>query len=162
MTPTKPYLLRAIYQWAIDNELTPQVLVDASHEGVSVPSAYVKDGQILLNVHPQAVNDLALNNDDVSFSARFGGNKWDVFFPMTAALAVFTRENGRGIFFQPEHDDTGADEGIETQSRSGPRSVPDIAPAGSESGSETGSDSSGKDPETPGPGRGRPNLRLVD
>jgi len=157
MTSTKPYLLRAIYEWSLDNELTPQVLVDATAEGVEVPTAYVKDGQILLNVHPQAVEALNMDNEYVAFGARFGGVHHNVLVPVRAALAIFARENGQGIFFQPDDDDTAENQSVP----GGPRAV--------DSSDATGSDvvdfvdpvdSPDDDPKRPG--GGRPNLRLVD
>lgn len=153
MTSTKPYLLRAIYEWALDNEFTPQILVDATAEGVEVPVSYVKDGQILLNVHPQAVEDLHMDNAGVLFGARFGGVHFSVSVPVHAALAIFVRENGQGIFFQPEDED-----GNESVTRAGPRAVTD-AEVTTESSDR--SDNDPDDPDRPTPGS-RPNLRLVD
>lgn len=101
----RPYLLRAVYQWAVDSGLTPHILVNAAVEGVQVPQAYVKDGQITLNVHPNAVQRLELGNDKIQFSARFGGQVFTVVVPMAALLAVFARETGRGLFFQEEGGD---------------------------------------------------------
>ncbi len=108
-TSTRPYLIRAIYDWAIDSGLTPHVLVDANVAGVSVPTAYVRDGKIALNIHPQAVNGLDLGKDYLLFSARFSGHNFEVVVPVDAVLAIFARENGRGFFFQNEPDgDTSA------------------------------------------------------
>ncbi|MHB8454340.1 MAG: ClpXP protease specificity-enhancing factor [Acidiferrobacterales bacterium] len=108
-TSTRPYLIRAIYDWAIDNGFTPHVLVDAKVEGVSVPMAYVRDGKIALNIHPQAINGLDVGKDHLLFSARFSGNNFEVVVPVDAVLAIFARENGRGFFFQDEPaDDTNA------------------------------------------------------
>ena len=98
----RPYLLRAVYQWAVDSGFTPHVLVNAVSDGVQVPQAYVKDGQITLNVHPNAVQRLEMDNDQIQFSARFGGQTFSVVAPMSAVLAVFARETGRGLFFQDE------------------------------------------------------------
>ena len=107
MTSTRPYLLRAIREWALDNGLTPQILVDAGAEGVTVPDAYVKDSKIVLNIHDQAVNNLELGNDHVSFSARFGSVAMQVDVPIAAVMAVFARENGQGIFFQVDDEPDG-------------------------------------------------------
>lgn len=109
MTPLRPYLLRAVHEWALDNGYTPHVLVDAAVEGVIVPNAYVRDGRITLNIHPQAVHQLDLGNDRVSFFARFGGQSLGVDIPIHAVLAVFARENGRGVFFQDEPGETPPD-----------------------------------------------------
>lgn len=107
MTPersTRPYLIRALHQWAMDSGFTPQIAVDVSVPGVQVPHAYVKDGQIVLNIHPQAVHQLELGDSAIMFSARFGGKSEPVIVPVQAVLAIYARENGRGISFQPGED----------------------------------------------------------
>lgn len=96
---TRPYLIRALHQWALDSGLTPQIAVDATQPGVQVPSGYVRDGQIVLNIHPQAVHQLDLGNETITFSARFDSRSEFVTIPVLAVLAVFARENGRGIQF---------------------------------------------------------------
>lgn len=100
MTSTKPYLIRAIREWALDNDLTPQILVDASVVGVNVPRNYVTDGQIILNIGGQAVKMQEMGNDNILFSARFNGSPFDVDVPVAAVLAIYARENGQGIFFK--------------------------------------------------------------
>jgi len=102
---TRPYLIRAIHEWALDSGLTPQIAVNAGLPGVQVPSAYVQDGQIILNIHPQSVHSLLLGNDQITFLARFGGKSEAVSIPVQAVLAVYARENGAGIQFPPENDD---------------------------------------------------------
>ncbi|MCC6199384.1 MAG: ClpXP protease specificity-enhancing factor [Moraxellaceae bacterium] len=104
MTPSRPYLVRAINEWLVDNDLTPHVLVDASKEGVQVPAAYVQDNRIVLNIAPGAVRDLFIRNDALSFSARFGGVPMVVNAPMAAVLAIYARENGQGMFFDENED----------------------------------------------------------
>jgi stringent starvation protein B len=104
MTPSRPYLVRAIYEWLNDNSLTAHVLVDASRAGVVVPQAHVKDGRIVLNIAPGAVRDLFMTNDVLSFSARFGGVPMQVSAPMQAVLAIYSRENGQGMFFEEDED----------------------------------------------------------
>jgi stringent starvation protein B len=99
---TRPYLIRALHEWALDSGFTPQLAVDINQPGVQVPAGYAKDGQIVLNVHPQAVNQLDLGNDTISFLARFGGKSESVVIPVQAVLAIYMRENGRGIQFPPE------------------------------------------------------------
>jgi len=101
---TRPYLIRALHEWALDGGFTPQIAVDATVPGVQVPHAFVKDGQIVLNVHPQSVHQLELGNETISFFARFGGKSEPVVIPVRAVLAVYTRENGRGIQFPAEED----------------------------------------------------------
>lgn len=104
MTPNRPYLLRAIYDWISDNGLTPYVLVDATQSGVDVPQQSIKDGQIVLNLAMQAVKDLDLGDERVSFSARFGGVSRQVLVPMNAVLAIYAQENGQGMMFPVEED----------------------------------------------------------
>ena len=109
MISTKPYLIRAIREWALDNGLTPQILVDADAEAVDVPRTYVKEGQIVLNIHDRAVHNLQLTNERVSFSARFDGAAMVVEVPVPAVMAIFARENGQGIFFEQDGSDTPPD-----------------------------------------------------
>lgn len=99
---TKPYLLRAIYEWALDNNFTPQILVDAGARGVVAPAGYVADGRVVFTIHPQAVANLELGNDEVAFAARFSGKRFEVCVPMVAILAVYCRENGQGLFFSTD------------------------------------------------------------
>ncbi len=102
MTPMRPYLLRAIYEWIVDNHFTPHVLIDADHPEVKVPRQYVRDGQIVLNISMTAVRQLELENEWLSFTARFSGTSMRVYAPMAAVLAIYTKENGQGMIFQPE------------------------------------------------------------
>jgi len=99
ITPTRPYLVRAIYEWINDNLLTPYLLINAEEKGVFVPQQYIKDGQIVLNIAPHAVNQLIMDNDAVGFSARFGGVPQQVYVPMRAIMGLYARENGQGLFF---------------------------------------------------------------
>ncbi len=105
MTSTKPYLLRAIFEWAEDNGFTPQVLVNADVAGVDVPEAHVVDGQIVLNIGSNAVQLHVMDNECLSFSARFSGVEQDIFLPIESILAIFARENSQGIFFEEVDDD---------------------------------------------------------
>ena len=106
MTSTKPYLMRAIFEWAEDNGFTPQVLVNALAEGVEVPQGHVVDGQIVLNISSSAVQLHVMDNECISFSARFSGVEQDIFLPIDAILAIFARENSQGIFFEDTDDET--------------------------------------------------------
>ena len=101
LTPTRPYLARAIYEWICDNHLTPYLLVDATAANTSVPIEHVQDGQIVLNIVPHAVHALHMSNDAISFSARFGGVSRDIYVPFAALLGIYARENGQGLFFDP-------------------------------------------------------------
>lgn len=102
LTPRRPYLLRAIYEWLVDNQLTPHVVVDASQDGCDVPLEYVKDGQIILNIAPPAVAALQMTNEFVQFSGRFGGKPRQVWIPIACVVAIYARENGAGTIFEQE------------------------------------------------------------
>jgi stringent starvation protein B len=99
MTSTKPYLIRAIYEWILDNGMTPHLVVDVRYPGVEVPREFVEDGRLILNLSPSAVRGLVIGNEQVEFNARFSGVARDVFFPVEAVLGIFTRENGQGMVF---------------------------------------------------------------
>jgi stringent starvation protein B len=105
MTSQKPYLIRAIYQWLNDNGCTPFIMVDTLVDGVQVPEAYIQDNRIVLNIAPDAVQGLHIDNEWISFSARFAGKATQLFIPVTALQAIYARENNEGMFF-PEEDDT--------------------------------------------------------
>jgi len=102
MTSSRPYLLRALYEWILDNQCTPYVVVNANREDAQIPRAYVKDGQIVLNIAPTAVVGLKLDNDALEFNARFGGVAMQVYAPISAVLGIYARENGRGMIFDAE------------------------------------------------------------
>lgn len=101
-SPKRPYLLRAYYDWLVDNRFTPYLVVDATYLGVNVPVEYVKDGQIVLNLSANATGNLQLTNDFIQFNARFKGVSRELYIPMGAALAIYARENGDGVMFEPE------------------------------------------------------------
>jgi stringent starvation protein B len=102
ITPNRPYLLRAYYEWLMDNHFTPHVVVDAFVKDTQVPQQFVKDGQIVLNIATGAVVNLQMNNDAVEFSARFGGVPQQVYLPMASIIAIYARENGSGTVFDIE------------------------------------------------------------
>ncbi len=106
MTSNRPYLIRAIYDWIVDNDCTPHVVVDAGAEGVSVPQQYVTNGQIVLNLAPRAVMAFHMDLDAISFNTRFGGVPTDIHIPTRAILGIYARENGQGMLFS---DDEGPD-----------------------------------------------------
>ncbi|PLW83381.1 ClpXP protease specificity-enhancing factor [Kineobactrum sediminis] len=140
MTSSRPYIIRALYEWIVENDCTPYLLVDATRQGVEVPSQYVKEGQIVLNVSPGAVVDLNIANDWISFNGRFGGTATDILVPVQAIIGIYARENGQGMVFEAE--DTPPPEG------------PDEPPTGS-NGSPSGSAPAGGKPES------RPALKIV-
>jgi stringent starvation protein B len=102
MTPSRPYLVRALHEWILDNQCTPYVLVDASLAGVQVPQDYVTQGQIVLNISPVAVQNLLVDDEGLSFNARFGGVPMSVYVPTVAMLAIYAKENGQGMVFGTE------------------------------------------------------------
>lgn len=131
MTPTKPYFLRAVYEWIVDNGCTPFVAVNATMPSVIVPREHVQDGQITLNLSPTAIVNLRMDNHQIQFEARFGGVSRSISVPVSAVLGIYAKENGQGMAF-PD-----AEEYFEnTQSRTEP------------------------DPEPPRPG-GKPSLKVV-
>lgn len=93
-------LVRAIYDWSLDEGFTPQVMVDVTVPGVEVPADYAREGKIVLNIHPNAVRDLVIGNDHLLFSARFAGRPEHIAIPVESVLAVYARENGQGVVFQ--------------------------------------------------------------
>ncbi len=102
MTPSRPYLIRAMYEWMLDNGMTPHLVVLADYPGVSVPMQFVKDGKIVLNISPAAVRNLLLGNEEITFTARFNGQSMNIVVPVLGAIAIYTRENGKGMVFTPE------------------------------------------------------------
>jgi len=113
---SRPYLVRAIHEWLIDNNLTPYLLVDAEHKDVQVPDAYVENGKIVLNVSTTAVQQLQMDNTAVSFNARFSGSPTNIYIPIEACMAIYSKENGKGMVFKEEKDD-GPDEPDDTSKK---------------------------------------------
>ena len=99
MTPSKPYLIRGLYEWLLDNEMTPYVLVDANAESVMIPKGIATDGKVVLNLAPSAIQQLEMSNEYLSFSARFSGVAQNIYCPMVSVLAIYARENGEGMMF---------------------------------------------------------------
>jgi len=133
MSPKRPYLLRAFYEWILDNGMTPHILIDATAENVSVPRQFVKDGSIVLNVSPSACHGLMMRNDEVTFSARFGGTPFPIWVPMSAVMAIYSRETQEGISFPADEYANGA----------------------------SANGQGGGDDEPPKPPKARPALRVV-
>ncbi|HEX7029722.1 MAG TPA: ClpXP protease specificity-enhancing factor [Gammaproteobacteria bacterium] len=104
MLSRRPYLIRALYEWLLDCGEVPHLLVDATVAGAELPEAYVKDGRIVLNIGAAAVQALDLGNDEIAFSARFGGTPRAVRFPPTAVIAIYGRDSGQGMMFGPDDD----------------------------------------------------------
>lgn len=102
MTSSQPYLIRAIYDWIIDNDFTPYILVNAENEYAMIPREYVDNGKIVLNINPGAVSDLQLGNDYIMFNARFSGKAMEVSVPVSSVLAIYAKENGQGMMFDED------------------------------------------------------------
>lgn len=105
MTSNKPYFLRALYEWICDNNMTPYIVINATDNSVKVPTQYVEDGKIVLNISPTAAHALRMTNDDMEFMARFSGAAMHVYAPISAVLAIYARENGRGMIFDQNNVD---------------------------------------------------------
>lgn len=127
MTSNHPYLLRAIYEWILDNNMTPYIVVDAANSDIVVPDILSTNDQIILNIYPDAVRDLQLLNDSVSFSARFSGVSHSIFLPIESIKAVYAKESGRGIIFdqemeidaaEPDDDDSSTDQDTKSDNQS--------------------------------------------
>lgn len=142
MNSNRPYLLRAIYDWITDNNLTPYILVDAAREGVRVPPQVIKNGQVVLNLAMRAVANLDLGNEWISFQARFSGVSQSILIPVSAVLALYAQENGQGMMFPAEEGDGG-----------------DVPPPPTDGGEPPGGAEGGADGDRPK--RGAPHLRVV-
>lgn len=104
MTPNRPYIIRALYEWITDNQLTPHVLVNATVEGVEVPDRAIQQGKVVLNIDPGAVENIDLGNDWLLFTTRFAGVKESIRIPVDAVIAVYARENGQGMMFAQDEE----------------------------------------------------------
>lgn len=104
MTSSRPYLIKALYEWIVDNRCTPYLLVSADYPRVQVPAGYAADGQVVLNVSPSAVREWHVDKDAISFEARFGGVSHSLYVPFEAVMAIYARENGQGMVFELESE----------------------------------------------------------
>jgi len=102
MTSHRPYMVRALNEWILENNCTPYILVNAYAKDVQVPQNYVKDGQIILNISPVAVQDLTITNNGIEFNGRFGGIPTRVYVPTPAVLGIYAKENGQGMIFDTD------------------------------------------------------------
>lgn len=93
LTPTRPYMIRAFYEWLEDNALTPYLLVDATQDNLVIPTEHVQNGQIVLNIASQATGNMTIDNNYINFNARFGGVSRELWIPMRAVMALFAKEN---------------------------------------------------------------------
>lgn len=175
MTSHRPYLLRALYEWIVDNGMTPHLLVDARRPGVRVPPHTVKEGRVVLNVAERAVARLAMDNETVSFTARFGGVSHPVVVPVEAVLAIYARETGQGMALPEDQGvPTGeaASDDLEPVAGDGggpagdvvlgvvPGGIDDATPRAEDAQADDGDGGDGDDDGTPTPRRGA-HLRVV-
>ncbi len=110
MTDSKPYLIRAIYEWICDNTQTPYVYVDTRVQGLLLPENLYADNPLILNISPAACQHLQLANEAITFQARFGGRVFDIYLPVDAVMAIVARENGQGMTFEVAlPDESGGD-----------------------------------------------------
>ncbi len=138
---TKPYLVRAIWEWCNDNGFTPYIAVQVDAR-TNVPREFIRDGQIVLNLGPDATNKLQIGNDLIEFQARFGGVARQLSVPVTQVSAIYARENGAGMAFEVGDDSgLGEPDAVEAQS-----AVEDVSEEG---------------PEPPRPEGGRPRLQRI-
>ena len=149
---SRPYLLRGFYEWIVDNGYTPHILVDAGQPGVKVPTDSIVNGQIVLNITGAAVQRLTLDNDAVRFGARFAGVHWEIVVPIAAVMAIYARENGRGITFSDDDQEMPAPAESASESAATLSPEPTSAP--------TSADSHSSNSEQPARA-GRPVLKLV-
>ena len=105
MTSLKPYLIRSIYEWIIDNDLTPHLLVDAENSHAVLPQQFIEDGKIVLNIRPQAVQGLTLGNEEIQFNTRFSGKPMHIVAPIASVMAIYAKENGKGMIFDQEDEE---------------------------------------------------------
>jgi stringent starvation protein B len=136
---TKPYLLRAIWEWCCDNGFTPYIAVQVDSR-TRVPREFIRDGQIVLNIGPDASNKLVIGNDFIEFQARFGGVARELSVPVEQVTAIYSRENGAGMAFEIE-----ADAGV----------------AASDAPGQEHGENGGDIPEPPRPEGGRPKLQRI-
>ncbi len=124
MNSSRPYLLRALNEWIVDNGMTPQVLIDAHNPDVNVPDSVRSGERIVLNIAPRAVRELEIDNEYLSFVARFSGVSHAVLVPTEAVQAIYARENGQGMMFPDEDEETvsSAESEDADSSNKGPRS----------------------------------------
>ncbi len=142
MTSSRPYIIRALYEWIVDNDCTPYLLVDTTVPGVDVPDQFAGEEQVVLNLAPMAIRDLDVSNEAVMFLARFGGRTFQVCVPVGGVMAIYAKENGQGMVFEVEAQP----EGVHLVD------------------SEVNEEEPSPEPDPKGPGRppkGRPSLKVV-
>ena len=145
MRSNRPYLLRAFFDWIVDNDCTPYIVVNAHYPGVEVPQDFVTDGQIVLNIAPRAVSSFEMNNDYLQLSTRFSGMPIDIHLPVGAVMGIYTQENGQGMVFESEDPDE----------------TPPEPPKGPKMVLTDAEKPSKKSPKKSPAGKSKPSLRVV-
>ncbi|AVP59140.1 ClpXP protease specificity-enhancing factor [Pulveribacter suum] len=156
---TRPYLIRALYEWCTDNGFTPYLVV-RTNESVRVPREYVNNGEIVLNVSHDATSALQLGNDFIEFKARFGGKQHDIIVPVRRVIAIYSRENGQGMAFPLEEDaevPPGPSLAAAAEQPARPSGAPTLQPVEG-SGGEQSLDDAPRPPHGGGP---RPSLKRI-
>lgn len=118
LTPTRPYMVRAIYQWIEDNYLTAYLMVDATLPNVQVPTEYVQGGRIVLSIASRAVGNMQMENDYIHFNARFGGVSREIWVPLAAVIGIYAKENSQGMFFDPHEYDNSVEQDSSSEAAS--------------------------------------------
>jgi stringent starvation protein B len=157
--PTKPYLLRALFEWCVDNGYTPHLAVKVDSR-TQVPQEYVRNGEITLNISPNAVHKLQLGNELVEFSARFGGVARQIAVPVTNVYALYARETGHGMTFDVEGQKPGVQSSAESENLTPSGTPPAALPAPPAGSSSSNGDSNAPQPPSK-PTGGRPTLRRI-
>lgn len=171
MLPKRPYLLRAFYEWIVDSGMTPHIMVDARSNHVSVPRQFVKDGRIVLNISPTAVNNLLMKDDEISFNARFSGRAYSIWLPIWSVVAIYSKETQDGMSFPLEEYAEDVAKFIESDSPKTPVTLTTVSTAETDKEEElipeaaslveTSPAEPTDDPEPPKPPKSRPTLRVV-
>lgn len=165
MKSSRPYLARALYEWLLDNDLTPYIVVDATQSGVEVPRQFVQNDQIVLNLGPSAVRDLHMDNEWIRFSARFNGKSEQLFVPVPALIALYARENGVGMVFGhepvlPEEAEEDQAPVLESVDSADAAAESQTLEERAEEGVDARSDDDANQQMKP-PRKGRPSLRVI-
>ncbi len=173
-TSTRPYLIRALYEWCTDNGFTPYVAV-AVDETVQVPREYVKDGEIVLNISFDATSSLKLGNEFIEFKARFAGSAREIMVPIGRVIAIYARENGQGMAFPVGSSPAASPAASDAAPATAPAALSDAPSAAATHDApdskimqlvpDTPSPAGGQDPDSPeppkSPPRTRPSLKRV-
>ena len=162
MTSHRPYLLRALYEWIADNDMTPHLLVDATRPSVQVPAHAVNDGRIVLNIAERAVSGLQMDNELIRFSARFGGVSQSISVPVGAVLAIYARETGQGMALPEEAEDGDGRHSVQDEGARPILSAVPSEPGDPQSPAQDPEADGPDDPDSGGPGPRRgSHLRVV-